>query len=106
MVFHDAYGYFTDSYGFKALGALTLNPSVSPSAKHLRELRSKLLKDKVVCVFAEPQYNQKIITSLVSGTTVKTALLDAVGVKIPAGPKAYSSIVSNLAANFERCLAP
>ncbi len=106
MVFHDAYGYFTGSYGFQATGALTLNPTVPPSAKHLRELRAKLSNEKVVCVFAEPQYNKKIVNSLVSGTSVKTAMLDPIGVKIEAGPKAYSSLMGDLATRFDSCLAP
>lgn len=106
MVFHDAFHYFTEPYGLHFEGALSLNPTVQPSAKHLRELRSRLAKGDVACIFAEPQFSAKMIQALIRGTKVKTALLDPIGVDIKAGPGAYETMIKRLGQNLATCMKP
>lgn len=106
MVFHDAYRYMTDQHKLKYSGAITLNPSTPPSAKHLKELSHKIDDEKVVCIFSEPQYNSKIISSLVEGHNVRLASLDAIGIKLPTGEDAYFMMMKQLAENMHSCLKP
>jgi len=106
MVFHDAYNYLTSPFGFKYEGAIHINPAVSPSAKHLKKLRDRLKENNVSCVFAEPQYSQKLLRTLVEGTKTKIALLDPIGIDIPAGPKAYEKMMRRLGDNLASCLKP
>jgi len=106
MVFHDAYNYLTSPFDLKFEGAISVNPSASPSAKHLKQLRDRLKENNVNCVFAEPQYSQKLLHTLVEGTKTKIAKLDPIGVDIPPGPKAYEQIMSKLGNNLAACLKP
>ena len=39
VVFHDAYQYFEHRYGVNAVGAITINPTVRPSARRLGEIQ-------------------------------------------------------------------
>ena len=42
VVFHDAYQYFESRFGLDAVGSITVNPEIQPSAKRLSELRRKI----------------------------------------------------------------
>lgn len=106
IVFHDAYRYMTDQHKLKFSGAITLNPSTPPSAKHLKELSHKIDDEKVVCIFSEPQYNSKIISSLIEGHNIKLATLDAMGVNIPPSEDAFIMMMERLADDMHSCLKP
>lgn len=104
MVFHDAYQYFTKPYGLRFGGALSYSKLSQPSAKHLRALRSSLLKEPIRCVFSEPQFSDKMITALIKGTGVKSAQLDPIGVNIPPGSNAYIKMMQDLGDTFSSCM--
>lgn len=104
MVFHDAYQYYTEPYGLNFAGSITLNPSTPPSAKHLKELRAELAHEDVGCVFAEPQYSDKILKALTEGSNVKTSMLDPIGVNIDAGEDAYFLMMRDMTNSLADCL--
>ncbi|VTR17814.1 High-affinity zinc uptake system protein znuA precursor [Serratia fonticola] len=54
FVFHDAYGYFEKHFGLSPLGHFTVNPEIQPGAQRLHQIRTQLVEQKAVCVFAEP----------------------------------------------------
>lgn len=106
MVFHDAYQYLTRPYKFRFLGALRLHPSRPPSALHLKELREDMLKLKVSCVFSEPQYNNRVIKALIVNTSIRTTVLDPIGVNIAAGEDAYLLLMKQLSMQMLSCVGP
>lgn len=106
MVFHDAYQYLTHAVGLEFAGAVTFDPSVPASAGHLTALRQRLQAGGAHCVFAEPQYNRRIISALVDGTGVRVATLDPLGAEIKPGPQAYAEMMNRLAAAMKSCLMP
>jgi zinc transport system substrate-binding protein len=105
IVFHDAYQYFESRFGLAAAGSITVNPEVQPGARRLKELRERLEKAGAVCVFAEPQFEPKIVRTLTEGTKVRIGTLDPIGAAIPAGPDAYGQLLKGLAADLKGCLA-
>lgn len=64
FVFHDAYGYFEKHYGLSPLGHFTVNPEIQPGAQRLHQIRTQLVEQKAVCVFAEPQFRPAVINAV------------------------------------------
>ena len=64
VVFHDAYQYFERRYGVRAVGALTINPTLQPSARRLLEIQGRLEQLNAACVFAEPQFEPALVETV------------------------------------------
>lgn len=104
VVFHDAYHYFEDRYGLSAAGSITVSPERQPGAKRLTEIRDKIKSLEAVCVFAEPQFEPKLINTLIVGTNARRGVLDPLGAALPAGPELYFELMRGLAASLSACL--
>lgn len=104
IVFHDAYQYFERRFGMEATGSVTVSPDLAPSAKRLTALRAKIRKLKAACVFAEPQFEPRLVATITENTTAKRGVLDPLGASIPAGPNHYAALLRNMAADFAECL--
>ena len=106
IVFHDAYQYFEARFGVAARGAITINPDVTPGAQRIGEIRRKVAAQAIDCVFTEPQFSPKIVSAIVDGMQVRTAILDPLGADIDEGPQQYPALIRAIAASFRQCLAP
>ena len=104
VVFHDAYQYFERRYGLTPAGSVTISPDVAPSAKRVSELRRKIVALKAACIFAEPQFEPRLIVPIIEGTAVRRGTLDPLGAAIPAGPGQYPALLRALADNLKSCL--
>jgi zinc transport system substrate-binding protein len=105
VVFHDGYQYFETHYGLNAVGSITVSPDRMPGAKRVREIKDKIKTLKAACVFAEPQFEPKLIQTLIGGTSAKTGTLDPEASTLPAGPNLYFDLMRGLANNLRSCLA-
>ena len=107
IVFHDAYQYFDRHYGLSPAGSISATSAHAPGAKRLYEIRKKIIESKAGCVFREPQFDSKLVATVVSGTQAKVGVLDPDGgATIPPGPGAYFQLMRNLAGALRACLAP
>ena len=106
IVFHDAYHYFENHYGLAASGAISINPENPPGAAGIAALQAKLRQDKISCVFAEPQFDNKLVTLITEGTETKSATLDPLGVNLASGPAMYGALLQQLANAFVDCASP
>jgi zinc transport system substrate-binding protein len=104
VVFHDAYQYFERRYGVKAVGAITINPTVRPSARRLQEIQERLGHLNAACVFAEPQFEPALVDTVIEGTNAKKGVLDPLGAHLEAGPEQYFQLMEGLAAALIDCL--
>ena len=103
VVFHDAYQYFEERFGFRAAGALTLNTDVLPGAKQIDEIQD-VIKDKgIKCIFSEPQFNPKIISTIADDTNIKTGVFDPLGANIKSGKDLYFKLISKLGNALKGC---
>jgi zinc transport system substrate-binding protein len=105
IVFHDALQYFEQRFGLKALGSIAISPEVQPSAKRLSQLRSQVGARAVRCVFAEPQFDTRLVDALVEGTSARAGTIDPEGSRIEPGPDHYFLLLRNLAKDLKACLA-
>jgi zinc transport system substrate-binding protein len=106
IVFHDALQYFERRFNLKVVGAISVNPEVPPSAKRLSALRKRVASLGATCVFAEPQFDARLVGNLVEGTMARTGTLDPEGGSIEAGPDHYFTLLRGLARDLKACLAP
>lgn len=105
IVFHDAYQYFEHRFGIEAAGAVTLGPDQPPSAKRLTQVRQKLQALRAACVFAEPQFQPKLLAAVAEGAQVRTGTLDPEGQALSAGPELYAQLMRALARDLKACLS-
>ena len=106
IVFHDGYRYFEDRFGLSAAGSVVISPDRAPGARRISELRDKVRDLGVVCVFDEPQFDKRLVRTVIEGSDVRAATVDPLGSAIEDGPELYFTLLSNMAAAFTDCLAP
>ena len=106
IVFHDGYRYFEDRFGLTAAGSAVVSPERPPGVRRIRELRGKIEELDVTCVFDEPQFDQRLIATIVEGTSVRSGTLDPLGADVEDGPDLYFEVLRNMATSFRDCLAP
>jgi zinc transport system substrate-binding protein len=104
IVFHDAYQYFERRFGLTVAGSITVSPEVMPGAQRVGELHAKLQDLDAACIFAEPQFEPAIVTTIAEGTSAKTAVLDPEGAALPEGAGLYDALLRGLATSLVDCL--
>lgn len=104
VVFHDAYQYLERRYGLNAVGSITVDPERKPGARRIRAIRDRLAATQARCLFAEPQFNPKIIEGVVGSAPIGRGVLDPEGSGITPGPDAYFHLMNALADELVRCL--
>ena len=104
IVFHDAYQYFEKRFGLEVAGTVTVSPEVLPGAARVDQLRSKVSELGATCVFAEPNFEPAIVSTIVEGTEAKAGVLDPEGSALTEGPALYGDLLRGLAAGLVDCL--
>lgn len=105
IVFHDAYQYFETRFVLSAAGSITVNPGVMPGAERVREIQTKVRENNAQCVFAEPQFEPKLIDIVIEGTNTRSGILDPLGATLEDGPALYFNMIRNMATSFRDCLS-
>lgn len=104
FVFHDSYLYFEKRYGLSATGSITVKPDVQPGARRIKEIRKKITSSGARCVFSEPQFNPRIVSTITDGLDTRQGVLDPIGATLDDGPELYFTLIRNIASAFKRCL--
>ncbi|AMA64789.1 High-affinity zinc uptake system protein ZnuA precursor [Candidatus Arsenophonus lipoptenae] len=104
FVFHDAYSYFEKRYSLASLGYFIINPNIHPGAKKLHKIRTTLIQEKAICVFAEPQFRPAIIQAVIKDTNVHMGTLDPLGGGIELNKDSYVEFLAKLSNQFKNCL--
>ena len=104
FVFHDAYSYFEKHFGLTPTGHFTVNPEIQPGAQRLHQIRTELVEQKAVCVFAEPQFRPAVIDAVARGTQVRSGTLDPLGMDITVAKDSYVKFLSQLSSQYASCL--
>jgi zinc transport system substrate-binding protein len=105
VVFHDAYQYFENRYQVRVAGSITVSPEVLPGAERLSEIRAKIKELGATCVFAEPQFEPKLVSVVIEGTPAKSGMLDPEAGTLEAGPDLYFQMMENIGDSLKECLS-
>ncbi|MGV1954733.1 zinc ABC transporter substrate-binding protein ZnuA [Agrobacterium sp. 22-214-1] len=105
IVFHDAYQYFEHRYGVKTAGSITVSPETLPGADRVKQTQEKVRQLGATCVFAEPQFEPKLISVITEGTAAKSATLDPEAATLEPGPDLYFKLMRGIAGSLKDCLS-
>lgn len=105
IVFHDAYQYFEHRYGVRVSGSITVSPETIPGAQRVAEIHSKVADLGATCVFAEPQFEPKLVNVVLEGTPAKSGTLDPEAATLPQGPDLYFDLMRGIASSLKACLS-
>lgn len=105
IVFHDAYHYFENRFDVRASGSITVTPDVMPGAERITEIQAKVKELGATCVFAEPQFEPKLIETVAEGTSAKSGVIDPLGSSLENGPDLYFKTIRNMALSIKTCLS-
>jgi manganese/iron transport system substrate-binding protein len=64
IVFHNAWLYYNARFGLRTLGEIEDVPGSEPNAEHLARLIDAARAAKVRAIFAEPEYNPKLVNAV------------------------------------------
>jgi ABC-type Zn uptake system ZnuABC Zn-binding protein ZnuA len=64
IVFHNAWQYYNARFGLHTLGVIEEVPGSEPSAAHLAQLIDLARSHHVRAIFAEPEYNTKLVNAV------------------------------------------
>ena len=104
MVFHDAYQYFERLYQLNIIGSVMVHIGYGTSVRRMMEVRKTIKKEKIRCIFSEPQFSPKLVQTLIAGTNVKKGILDPLGATLEPGAELYFTLLKNLSRSFSKCL--
>jgi zinc transport system substrate-binding protein len=104
LSFHDAWQHFDTHFGLNFAGAVTLDVSRLPGARHVHEIRQIIEQNQAVCLLQEPQFPPALVKTLVEGSDIRIGEIDPLGMKLPMDENTYTTILRNAADSFQRCL--
>ncbi|WP_422372164.1 zinc ABC transporter substrate-binding protein [Hoeflea sp.] len=105
IVFHDGYQYFENRFGITASGSITVSPEVMPGAERITEIRERVEELGAACVFAEPQFEPKLVSTVIEGTGARAGTIDPLGAGLDDGPELYFQLIGNMATSISTCLS-
>lgn len=105
VVFHDAYQYFEHRYGVRVAGSITVSPETMPGAERVSEIHGKVKELGAACIFAEPQFEPKLVNVVMEGTSARAGTLDPEAATLTAGPALYFDMMRALATSMKDCLS-
>ena len=104
IVFHDAYHYFEHRFDVEAAGSVSIGDASSPGPARIAAIRGKVQTLGATCVFSEPQFEPKLIATIIEKTAARSGILDPVGATLKPGPNQYSQLLRHLAHSLLTCL--
>jgi zinc transport system substrate-binding protein len=105
VVFHDAYQYFEHRYKVRVAGSITVSPETIPGAQRVAEIHRKVGDLGATCVFAEPQFEPRLIDVVIEGTKARSGVLDPEAATLQAGPDLYFTLMRGIDASMKDCLS-
>lgn len=104
FAYHSAFTRFAERYNLKVEGVLTLNPELSPGARHIAEVQDSLRRANRPCLLTEPQFNRQWWRSITGGLDVTLSTWDPLATDINATADGYVTFQQNIADAVLNCL--
>jgi zinc transport system substrate-binding protein len=104
FAYHSAFTRFAEHYGLKLEGILTLNPGLSPGARHIADVQEKLRNAQGACALTEPQFNRQWWHSITRDLNVTFSTWDPLATDIDITTDGYFAFQRSIADAVLRCL--
>ncbi len=104
FTYHDAFSRFADHYGLTLDGVLTLNPELSPGARHIAEVQNRLQQANQPCLLTEPQFDRQWWRSITAGLDITFSTWDPLATDIESNADGYINFQNSIADAVASCL--
>jgi len=104
VTFHDAYQYYERRFDLAAVGAIAIGDASAPGPARLAAIRELVQEAGASCVFAETQFPQRLVDTVLDGTGARLSVLDPLGTDLPLGQGFYPALITGLADQMAECL--
>ena len=105
FTYHNAFTHFAEHYDLPLVGVLTLNPELSPGARHIAEVQNTLRHATRPCLMTERPFNQDSWDPIVGDIAVSFSEWDPLGSDITADADGYIAFQQSIAKAVLACLA-
>ena len=105
LVAHDSFQYFERAFRLRGLGALVVTPELPLGARSFAGLVERARRAGVVCVFAEPQMDRRLVERVAAEVGARIGELDPIGLGLEPGPDFWFALMRKNAEALRRCLA-
>ena len=102
--YHNAFVRFAEHYGLNLEGTLTLNPELSPGARHIAQIQERLGKAHHPCLLTEPQFNPGAWEVITEKLDVTFSTWDPLATEVAEGPDGYLAFQHQIADAVLKCL--
>lgn len=102
IIQHDGNQYFDNAYEVQTIATISIDPNIPPSAGHMLKIRQAIGRDEIhpKCLYAERQMDGVLARSYANTLKLSFAVLDYLGVDIPAGEEAYEALMQSYVNEF------
>ena len=104
IVYHDAFGYFSDRFDLPSAGSVADSEATPPGARGLADLQASAQASDVRCLFIEPQFDGKVAERTAETLGLQVGVLDPLGAELTPGPDLYTALVRNIGQSLHDCL--
>lgn len=106
VVFHDAYGYFTNRFGLSPAIPIALGDASTPSAARIDAIRTEIVNSGAVCAFPEYAHDEALIRTAIEGTEVRLGeVIDPEGSLQEEGAGQYEAMLRGMGRSIATCLS-
>ncbi|XKH00511.1 zinc ABC transporter substrate-binding protein [Marinobacter nauticus] len=103
FAYHSAFERFAEHYKLNLEGVLTLNPELSPGARHIADVQDKLREANQPCLLTEPQFDRQWWRSITQGLDVTFSTWDPLAMDIESNADGYLKFQQSIADAVLRC---
>lgn len=104
FIYHNAFTHFATHYDLPLAGVLTLNPELSPGARHIAEVQNKLRKATRPCLMTERPFNRESWDPILGDVAVTFSDWDPLASNIKADSAGYVAFQKAVAEAVLDCL--
>lgn len=104
FTYHNAFTHFAEHYDLVIAGVFSLNPELSPGARHIAEVQDTLRNANRPCLMTEQPFDQQSWDSIVGDTEVTFSSWDPLASEIEASADGYVAFQRSLARSVLECL--
>ena len=104
FTYHDAFSHFARHYDLPLAGVLTLNPELSPGARHIAEVQDRLRKATRPCLMTERPFDQSSWKPITGDIAVTFSDWDPLASDIEADSAGYLAFQRSVAEAVLGCL--
>ncbi|NWO04520.1 MAG: zinc ABC transporter substrate-binding protein [Alteromonadaceae bacterium] len=101
--YHSAFERFAEHYNLNLEGVLTLNPELSPGARHIADVQKQLEQANQPCLLTEPQFNRQWWRSITEGLNVTFSTWDPLAMDIESNRDGYLAFQQSIADAVLKC---